>query len=159
VLNVKVPAGVDNDQQIRLTGEGESGPRGGLPGNLYVVLNVKPHPVFKRDGSDIHIDLPLSFPQAALGDQVEVPTIDGTEKLTIPAGTQTGKMFRLRDKGVPRLRSMGRGDQYVSVSVRTPGSLSARERELYEELGALSRQHGDGHDRGFFSKMKDSLGI
>ncbi|MDB5056774.1 MAG: dnaJ [Chloroflexi bacterium] len=159
VLNVKIPPGVDNDQQIRLTGEGESGPHGGIPGNLYVVLNVKPHAQFKRDGADIHIELPLSFPSAALGIQVDVPTIDGTEKLTIPAGTQTGKMFRLRDKGIPRLRSMGRGDQYVTVKLRTPSTLSSRERELYEELSSLSAQHGDGHERGFFSKVKDSLGI
>ncbi len=158
-LTVKIPPGVDNDQQIRLTGEGESGPRGGSPGNLYVVLNVKPHAQFKRDGADIHLDVLISFPQAAIGDQLEVPTIDGTEKLSIPAGTQTGKQFRLRDKGVPRLRSMGRGDQYVTVTVRTPGSLSARERELYEELAALSHQQGDGHERGFFSKVKDTLGI
>jgi molecular chaperone DnaJ len=158
-ITVKIPPGVDNDQQIRLTGEGESGPRGGSPGNLYVVLNVKPHAHFKRDGADIHLELPITFPQAAIGDHVEVATIDGVEKLTIPAGTQTGRQFRLRDKGVPRLRSMGRGDQFVTVTVRTPGSLSARERELYEELAALSSQHGEGHDRGFFSKMKDTLGI
>jgi molecular chaperone DnaJ len=159
VLTVKIPPGVDSDQQIRLTGEGESGPHGGVPGNLYVVLNVKPHAQFKRDGADIHIELNMSFPQAALGDQVDVPTIDGTEKLTIPAGTQSGKMFRLRDKGVPRLRSMGRGDEYVTVKVRTPSNLSSRERELYEELASLSTQNGDGHERGFFSKVKDSLGI
>jgi molecular chaperone DnaJ len=158
-LSVKIPPGVDNDQQIRVTGEGESGPRGGVPGNLYVVLAVKPHAFFKRDGADIHYELPLGFPQAALGDHVEVPTLDGSEKLVIPSGTQTGKMFRLRDKGVPRLRSMGRGDEYVTVTVRTPANLSPRERELYEELGNLARSQGEGHDRGFFSKVKDSLGI
>lgn len=159
-LTVKVPPGVDNEQQIRLTGEGESGPRGGTAGNLYVVLSVKPHPRFKRDGADIQFELPISFPQAALGDQVEVPTIDGTERLTIPPGTQTGKTFRLRDKGVPRLRSMGRGDQYVTVVVRTPTSLSIRERELLEELALIGKQQQqEGHDKGFFSKMKDSLGI
>jgi molecular chaperone DnaJ len=158
-LAVKIPPGVDNDQQIRMTGEGEAAPRGGTQGNLYVVLTVKPHAYFKRDGADIHLELPLTFPQAALGDQVEVPTIDGKEKLTIPPGTQTGKLFRLRDKGVPRLRSMGRGDQYVTVTLRTPTSLSARERELYEELATIPYSQGEGHDRGFFSKVKDSLGI
>jgi molecular chaperone DnaJ len=158
-LTVKVPPGVDNEQQIRLTAEGESGPRGGPPGNLYVVLTVKPHPQFKRDGADVHLEVPISFPQAALGDQLEVPTIDGSERLSIPAGTQSGRVFRLRDKGVPRLRSMGRGDQFVTVVVRTPGALSSRERELYEELAQLSKQSGEGHDRGFFSKVKDSLGI
>jgi molecular chaperone DnaJ len=159
-LSVKIPPGVDNDQQIRVSGEGEAGPKGGTSGNLYVVLAVKPHAFFKRDGADIHYELLLSFPQAALGDQVDVPTIDGQERLTIPAGTQTGRSFRLRDKGVPRLRSMGRGDQYVTVTVRTPSSLSTRERELYDELATLSRaQSGEGHDRGFFAKVKDSLGI
>lgn len=157
-LAVKIPPGVDNDQQIRVTAEGESGPRGGLPGNLYVILSVTPHPQFKRDGADLYFELPLTFPQAALGDQVEVPTLDGSEKLAIPAGTQTGKSFRLREKGVPRLRSMGRGDLYVTVGVRTPASLSARERELYDELAELGRSQQDGHKRGFFSKMKDSLG-
>jgi molecular chaperone DnaJ len=159
-LTVKIPPGVDNEQQIRLTGEGESGPRGGTPGNLYVALNVLPHPVFKRDGADIHIEVPLTFPQAALGDQIEVQTLDGAERLTIPPGTQTGKVFKLRDRGVPRLRGMGRGDQYVSVQVRTPSTLSQRERELYEELASLAKQSGEGHERGgFFHKVKDSLGI
>jgi molecular chaperone DnaJ len=156
-ITVKVPPGVDNEQQIRLTGEGESGPRGGVAGNLYVVLTVRPHPQFKRDGADLHYELPLSFPQAALGDQVDVPTIEGSEKLTIPAATQTGKVFRLRDRGVPRLRSMGRGDLYVTVTVRTPTSLSSRERELFEELASIAKQHGDGQEKGFFSKVKDSL--
>lgn len=157
-LTVKVPPGVDNEQQIRLTGEGESGPRGGPAGNLYVVLNVKAHATFTRDGADVHMELPINFPQAALGDQVEVPTIDGQERLTIPPGTQSGKVFRIREKGVPRLRSMGRGDQYVTVVVRTPSHLSARERELYEELSHLAHQN-DGHEKGFFHKVKDSLGI
>jgi molecular chaperone DnaJ len=156
-ITVKVPPGVDNEQQIRLTGEGESGPRGGVAGNLYVVLTVRPHPQFKRDGADLHYELPLSFPQAALGDQVDVPTIEGSEKLTIPAATQNGKVFRLRDRGVPRLRSMGRGDLYVTVTVRTPANLTSRERELFEELASIAKQRGDSQEKGFFSKVKDSL--
>jgi molecular chaperone DnaJ len=158
-LTVKIPAGVDNGQQIRLTGEGEPGPRGGPAGNLYVVLEVRPHPQFKREGADVYYELPLSFPQAALGDQVEVPTIDSSDKLTIPPGTQSGRVFRLRDRGIPRLRGMGRGDQYVTVVVRTPQHLSPRERELYEELATLSSQNNDGHDGGFFGRVKDKLGI
>jgi molecular chaperone DnaJ len=156
-ITVKVPPGVDNEQQIRLTGEGESGPRGGVAGNLYVVLTVRPHPQFKRDGADLHYELPLSFPQAALGDQIDVPTIEGSEKLTIPAATQNGKVFRLRDRGVPRLRSMGRGDLYVTVTVRTPANLTSRERELFEELASIAKQRGDGQEKGFFSKVKDSF--
>ena len=158
-MTVKIPAGVDSGQQIRLSGEGESGPKGGPAGNLYVVLEVKPHPFFKREGSDIFYELPISFAQAALGDQVEVPTIDGSEVLTMPAGTQTGKTFRLREKGIPHLRGMGRGDQYVTVRVRTPMQLSPRERYLFEELAKLDEHQIKPSERGFFDKVKDSLGI
>jgi molecular chaperone DnaJ len=157
-LKVRIPAGVDNGQQIRLSGEGESGPKGGPPGNLYVVLEVKPHRYFKRDGSDVYYELSLSFPQAALGDTVEVPTLEGTEKVQLQAGVQSGKQVRLRDKGIPHLRGMGRGDQYVVVKVKTPVELSARERELYEELAHLSNDHGPS-ERGFFDRVKDTLGI
>lgn len=158
-LTVKIPAGVDNGQQIRLSGEGESGPKGGPAGNLYVVLEVKPHRFFKREGSDVFFELPISFAQAALGDEVEVPTVDGSETLAIPAGTQTGKTFRLREKGIPHLRGMGRGDQYVAVRVRTPTQLSGRERQLFEELAKLEEHQIKAHERGFFDKVKDTLGI
>ncbi len=159
-LKVKIPAGVDNGQQIRLSGEGESGPKGGPPGNLYVVLEVKAHRYFQRDGSDIYYELPVSFPQAALGDTVEVPTLEnGTERVQIQAGVQNGKQIRLREKGIPHLRGMGRGDLYVVVKLKTPTDLSARERELYEELAHISnKDHGNG-DRGFFERVKDTLGI
>ncbi|HKO24391.1 MAG TPA: molecular chaperone DnaJ [Chloroflexota bacterium] len=136
-LTVRIPAGVDSGQQIRLCGEGEAGPKGGPPGNLYVVLEVTPHPFFEREGSDIFCALPLCFAQAALGDRVEVPTIDGSAILAIPAGTHTGQTFRLREKGVPHLGGVGRGDQYVTVRVCTPTQLSPRERQLFEELAAL----------------------
>ncbi len=158
-LVVKIPAGVDNGQQIRLTGEGEAGPKGGPAGNLYVVLDVKMHREFKREGSDVFYDLPISFAQAALGDEVEVPTIDGQERLTIPAGTQTGKTFRLREKGIPYLRGMGRGDQYVAVHLRTPTQLSARERQIFEDLAKLDEHQIKPNERGFFDKVKDTLGI
>jgi molecular chaperone DnaJ len=158
-LTVKIPAGVDNGQQIRLSGEGEAGPKGGPAGNLYVVLDVKPHPFFKREGSDVFYELPISFAQAALGDEIEVPTIDGKLMLTVPAGTQTGKTFRLREKGVPHLRGMGRGDEYVAVRVRTPTQLSARERELFGELAKLEEHQIKPNERGFFDKVKDTLGI
>lgn len=158
-LTVKIPAGVDNGQQIRLTGEGESGPKGGPAGNLYVVLEVKPHRFFKREGSDLYYELPISFAQAALGDEVEIPTIEGEEKLAIPAGTQTGKTFRLREKGIAHLRGMGRGDEYVTVRVRTPTQLSANERQLFEQLAALDEHRIKPNERGFFDKVKDTLGI
>jgi len=158
-LTVKIPAGVDRGQQIRLTGEGEVGPKGGPTGNLYVVLDVKPSRDFKREGSDIFYELPISFAQAALGDEVEVPTVDGQEKLSIPAGTQTGKTFRLREKGVPHLRGMGRGDEYVAVRVTTPTNISGRERQLFEELANLDEHQIKPNERGFFDKVKDTLGI
>jgi hypothetical protein len=118
------------------------------------VLDVRAHPTFKRDGADIHYELPISFPQAALGDAVEVPTIDGTEKLTIPPGTQSGKVLRLRDRGVPRLRGMGRGDQYITVLVRTPTQLSAQERELYQELAWLATHDGGNQERNDHHKAR-----
>lgn len=158
-LTVKIPAGVDNGQQIRLSGEGESGPKGGPPGNLYVVLEVRPHRIFKREGSDVFYELPISFAQAALGDEIEVPTIDGSEMLVVPGGTQTGKTFRLREKGIPHLRGMGRGDQYVTVRVCTPTQLSPRERQLFEELAKLEEHQIKPQERGFFDRVKDSLGI
>lgn len=157
-LNVKIPAGVDSNQQIRLTGEGESGPKGGPAGNLYVVLTVKAHRDFKREGSDLYYDLPISFAQAALGDEVTVPTIEGSERLTIPAGTQTGKTFRLRHHGVPNLRGTGRGDQFVTAVIRTPTNVSGRERQIFEELATLEEHKITPNERGFFDKVKDTFG-
>lgn len=158
-LKVRIPPGVDNGQQIRLSGEGEAGPKGGPAGNLYVVLEVKPHRYFKREGTDIYYELTTSFPSAALGTVVEVPTLDGTERVTLPPGTQTGRQVRLKEKGVQHLRGMGRGDFYVIVRVKTPTTLTARERELYEELARLSSDDDDSHEKGFFERVKDTLGL
>ena len=134
-LSVTIPAGVDEGQQIRLAGEGESGPGVGQPGDLYVFLNVAPHPVFKRQGSDILYDLTVNVAQAALGDEVEVPTVDGTPaRLKIPAGTQQGKVLRVRDRGVPHLRGGGRGDELVRVRVVIPQDLTEEQRRLFHEL-------------------------
>jgi molecular chaperone DnaJ len=160
-VTLKVPPGVDTGSQIRLTGEGEAAPRGGVPGNLYVAITVKKHPFFERDGADILYTLPINFAQAALGDEVEVPTVDGNVLLKIPPGTQSGKVFRLRDKGVPHLRSAGRGDQHVYVKVVTPTSLSQKERELLEQLRQVSKKpQADHHEKkeGFFDKVKEALG-
>ncbi|HLY66988.1 MAG TPA: DnaJ C-terminal domain-containing protein, partial [Chloroflexota bacterium] len=160
-VTLKVPAGVDTGSQIRLSGEGEAGPRGGPNGNLYVAITVKRHAFFERDGQDILYTLPVNFAQAALGDEVEVPTVDGNVLLKIPAGTQSGKVFRLRDKGVPHLRGAGRGDQHVYVKVVTPTSLGAKERELLEQLRAVSKKPQAEHDKkdGFFDKVKEGLGL
>jgi molecular chaperone DnaJ len=163
-LSVKVPAGVDNGTQIRLSGEGESGTLGGPPGNLYVVIRVKPHDYFRRNEETIHLELGINITQAALGDEVEVPTLDGKEMMTIPAGTQTGDTIRLRGKGVPRLRrdgsNMGRGDQIVTLQVRTPTNLSKEQRHLLLELGkTLDREVIPQKEKSFFDRIRDALGM
>jgi molecular chaperone DnaJ len=163
-LSVRVPAGVDNGTQIRLSGEGESGTMGGPPGNLYVVIRVKPHVYFRRNEDTIHLELAINITQAALGDEVEVPTLDGKEMMTIPAGTQTGDTIRLRAKGVPRLRrdgsNMGRGDQIVTLQVRTPTNLTKEQRHLLLELGkTLDREVIPQKEKSFFDRIRDALGM
>ena len=157
-LVVKIPAGVDHGQPIRLTGEGDAGAGGGGPGSLYVVVNVRPHPHFRRDEDDILYELPLNVAQAALGAEVTVPTIDGETRLTVPPGTQNDHVFVLRGKGVPHLRGGGRGDQYVRVSVVTPTELTKEQRRLFEQLAATLgtpvRPHEDGRDEGLLDKIK-----
>lgn len=137
-IEVTVPEGVDNGQQIRLQGKGDPGVNGGPTGDLYIVFRVKPDSRFTRDGDDIHYELPISFSQAALGDEVNVPTINSEIVLTIPAGTQSGKRFRLKEKGVKNVHGYGYGDQFVTVRVTTPTKLSEKEVELFRELA----QHG-----------------
>ncbi|MBV8086650.1 MAG: molecular chaperone DnaJ, partial [Chloroflexi bacterium] len=162
-VELRVPAGVDTGSQIRLTGEGEAGPRGGPNGNLYVAISVKKHAYFERDGQDILYTLPINFAQAALGDDVEVPTVDGKVLLKIPAGTQSGKVIRLKDKGVPNVRGGARGDEHVYVKVMTPTELSAKERELFEQLRNVSKKQPQPHDKdrggGIFEKVKEGLGL
>jgi len=133
-ISVKIPAGVDDDSQIRLNGEGHAGERGGSPGNLYVALSVQHHPFFTREGDDVLYQLPVNFAQAALGDEIEVPTLEGNVKLKIPAGTQTARVFRLKGKGIHHLHRMGRGDQIVTAVVVTPESLTKEQRQLFEQL-------------------------
>lgn len=135
-ISVQIPAGVDDGTQIRLSGQGEAGVRGGPPGNLYVVLSVKPHPYFKRQDNTILLEMPINIAQAALGDEVTVPTLDGEEKLVIPAGAQSGETFRLRGKGVPYVRRNGRGDQLVTVYVVTPTNLTEEQKDLLRKLAA-----------------------
>lgn len=136
-IKVKVPEGVDNDQQIRLAGKGGPGINGGPAGDLYVVFRVKPHSKFRRDGDNIFYDLNLSFPQAALGDEITVPTLTGNVSLTVPAGTQTGKQFRLREKGVQNVHGYGKGDYFVTVKVVTPDKMTERQEELLREFAEI----------------------
>jgi molecular chaperone DnaJ len=157
-LAVAIPAGVEDGTRIRLSGEGEAGGRGAQPGDLYVHVAVRPHAIFQRDGANIFCRVPLRLSQAALGGEVEVPTIDGTAaKVKIPAGTQTGEQFRLRSKGFSVLRSAQRGDMYIQVAVETPQNLTRRQRELLEEFEAESKSHATGspEHEGFFAKVKD----
>ena len=133
-IPVRIPAGVDDGSQIRIRGEGEAGLRGSSPGNLYVILSVLPHQFFIRYGDNILYELPINFAQAALGAEVEAPTLDGKTKLKIPAGSQTGKVFRLKAQGIPHLRRSGRGDQLVTLVVVTPESLTEEQRQLFQEL-------------------------
>jgi len=131
---VKIPAGVDDGSQIRLRDEGDVGSRSGSPGNFYITLSMPPHEFFTRVGDDILYELPINFAQAALGDEIEVPTLDGRTKLKVPAGSQTGKAFKLKDKGIPHLHRSGRGDQLVKLVVVTPDSLTKEQRQLFKEL-------------------------
>ena len=157
-VSVKIPAGVETGQQIRLAGQGEAGFNGGPYGDLFVVINVNPSDKFTRDGSTIYYTLNISFVQAALGDTVEVPTVHGNVEMTIPAGTQTGKTFRLKGKGAPRLRGGSQGDQHVTVKIVTPTKLNDAQKEA---LLAFAKASGDEkiapQKKGFFNKVKDAL--
>lgn len=156
-ISVKIPAGVDNGSRLRIAGEGEAGVRGGPRGDLYVYIRVKPHKFFKREGNDIICEVSINFAQAALGGELEVPTIDGKVQLKIPEGTQTGTVFRLRGKGVPDVNGYGRGDQHVRVKLVTPTKLSVEQRELLNEFArTLGDQPKDG-GKGFFGKVRDAF--
>lgn len=155
-LQVKVPAGVDDGTRIRLSGEGEAGLRGGPPGDLYIFIHLKPHRVFKREGTTLFAAIPLSFTTAALGGEIEVPCLDKDRcKVKIPAGTQSGRQFRLRGKGMPALNGGGYGDLIIQVDVETPVNLTKRQRELLEEFREIETGETCPKSTGFFSKLKE----
>ena len=159
VLSVNIPAGVEDGTRIRLAGEGEAGMRGGPTGDLYIFLSIEPHEIFQRDGADIFCRVPISMTKAALGGTIEVPTVDGGRtRVKIPEGTETGKQFRLRGKGMPVLRSKATGDMYIQVEVETPKKLSKRQRELLEEFERESGGDTSPHSDGFFARMKEFFG-
>jgi molecular chaperone DnaJ len=151
-VNLKVPPGVDTGSRLRLRGEGEPGVGGGPPGDLYVVIQVEAHKFFERHGDDVLCRVPISFPQAALGASIEVPTLGGEEALKIPAGTQSGSMFRIRGAGLPRLRGHGRGDEMVQLNVVTPQKLNKRQKELLKELAEISGEEVEQPKLGFWKK-------
>ena len=155
-LSVNIPAGIEDGTRIRLANEGEAGLRGGPSGDLYIFLSVKPHEFFQRDGADLYCKVPISMTTAALGGAFEVATLDGTQtRVKVPEGTQNGRQFRLKGKGMPVLRQPQVGDLYIQTAVETPQSLSKRQRELLEEFEKLSSTENSPQSSGFFSRMKD----
>ena len=155
-VEVKIPPGVDTGTRVRSTGDGEPAPvPGGQPGDLYVVIQVQEHALFRRDGTELLCDVPISFTQAALGGSIDVPTLDGPQALKIPAGTQSGATFRLKGKGVPALQSSGRGDEHVTVFVETPSHLSREQKQLLEKFAELSGEETNPRNRSFWSKAAE----
>ena len=157
-LSVKIPAGVDEGDRVRLSGEGEAGVNGGPPGDLYVQVHLKPHSVFQRDHDDLHCEMPVSFSTAALGGEIEIPTLDGSARIKVPAETQSGKTFRLRGKGIKGVRSHLPGDLFCHVVVETPINLTSRQRELLQEFEMLSQRDAARHNpraKGWFDKVKE----
>ena len=160
-LSVKIPSGVDEGDRIRLSGEGEAGTNGGPSGDLYVVIHIAQHAVFTRDHNDLHCEMPISITTAALGGEIEIPTLDGSAKIRIPAETQTGKVFRLRGKGIKGVRSAQHGDLMCHVVVETPVNLTARQKELLQELEEISASHDGEHNpraRSWINRVKEFFG-
>lgn len=155
-VDVKIPPGVDEGSRVRFQGLGEAGERGGAHGDLYVYINIKPHDVFERDGADLHCDTAISFTQAALGAKLELETLDGTATIDLPAGTQNGATFRVGNRGLPRMRSGGRGDLIVNAFVRVPKKLSRKQRELLEEFARAGGEEAE--EKGFFKRVKEAFG-
>lgn len=158
VLEIRIPAGVDNGSRLRIQNEGEAGPHGGPPGDLYVVIYVEEHPFFQRQGNNIYCQIPIGITQAVLGAEITVPTLEGEEKLKIPEGTQSGTVFRLRSKGIAGLGERGRGDQFVTVNVVIPTKLNKEQRRLFEELALMNKESDTIHERTIFEKVKDIFG-
>jgi molecular chaperone DnaJ len=157
-LSVNIPPGVEDGTRIRLAGEGEGGVRGGPAGDLYIFLSMKAHPFFQRDGADLFCRVPISMVQAALGGEFTVHTVDGSEaKVKVPEGTQSGKQFKLKSKGMPVLRTRDFGDLYIQANVETPQNLTKRQRELLDEFEKESSNKTHPESSGFFSRMKDFL--
>jgi len=157
-MEVTIPPGVDTGQSLRLSGEGNAGQKGGRGGDLYIVIEVGNHPIFSRENNDVICDVPISFTQAALGCEIEVPTLYGKVKMTVPSGTQWGKVFRLREKGFPDIHGYGKGDQLVRIVVEVPTKLSSEQKELLRKYADVSGDNVEPLRKGFLNKMKDFFG-
>ncbi len=157
-LLIQVPPGAETGTRVRYANQGEAGERGGPPGDLYAFINVRPHPEFEREGPDLLLEVGIGFTKAALGGRIEVPTMSGKAQLTIPVGTQTHKVFRLRGQGLPHLRGAARGDQYVRVIIETPRSLTSRQKELLKELRDIEKdpdKHSSRKGSRIFNRKRD----
>ena len=158
-ITINVPAGVDTGNTIPLRGQGESGLRGGENGDLYVNIRVLPHKIFKRDGVEVICEIPISFPQAALGAEIDVPTLEGIIKYTIPEGTQSGSIFRVKGKGIPRIRGYGRGDELIKIIVEVPKKLNEKQKELLKEYAEGCGEEVNEQKKTFFDKVKDAFSM
>jgi molecular chaperone DnaJ len=156
-LSVKIPPGVETGNRLKLSGEGGQGAKGGGNGDLYVLINVRDHPIFTRESNDVICEIPVSFAQAALGCEIEIPTLDGKVSMKVPEGTQSGRVFRLRGKGIPVLQGYGRGDQLAIIKVETPSNLSKRQRDMLEEFARISGEDVHPLRKNFFAKVMDVL--
>lgn len=156
-LKVKIPAGIDDGQAIQLRGQGGAGVNGGPAGDVIVTVSIRPHPIFTREGYDVVCEIPVSFAQAALGDTLQVPTIDGKVEYSIPEGTQPGTVFRLRGKGIQNVNGRGRGDQYVRVNVEIPRNLTSKQKELLREFELTTTDENQQQKKGFWDKVKDAF--
>lgn len=157
-IHINIPPGVEDGSRLRVAGEGDMGKRGGPPGDLYVLISVKPHKLFKRHGSDLIYEQPISFVQASLGDEIDIPTIgEGIVKLKIPPGTQSGTSFRIKGKGMPHLRWNGKGNLYVKTKVVVPKKLNSKQKEILREFADISGKEIYVEDKGFFDKVKDAI--
>lgn len=164
-LTVRIPAGIATGQRLRLAGEGEAGPSGGPPGDLYVVIHVQEHPFFHRDGNDLYCEIPVNFPTLALGGEIRIPTLEGEESFTLPEGTESGTTFRLRGRGLPDVGGQGRGDLLVTLKVRTPKKLTREQRKLLEQLASVLPKErfeptpvSEQSEKGLFDRVKDIFG-
>lgn len=153
-VKVSIPAGIDNGQIISLRGQGNAGKNGGLPGDLQIVVSVQPHQLFRRDGADVYCNAPITFTQAVLGGELEIPTIDGKVKYDIPEGTQTGTTFRLRNKGIPNVNGRGRGDQFVTVHIETPRNLTREQKDALRKFSETLKENNYKERKGFFDMFK-----
>ena len=156
-LKVNIPAGIDDGQSIQLRGQGGAGVNGGPAGDVIVTISIRPHPLFTREGSNVICEIPISFAQAALGDTLQVPTIDGRIEYTMPEGTQSGTVFRMRGKGIQNVNGRGRGDQYVRVNIEVPKNLTSRQKELLREFENSTTDDNQAQRKSFWDKVKDAF--